>query len=57
LVKLIQCQLVVRDDLPQTFGTEHLNNLYQLVLVVAAFEEWFFLENHRSQYRARAPDI
>ena len=57
LVVRVEGQSVLVQICVELFGAEDLRDFHQLVIVVAALEEWLTLEDHPSEHAAERPDV
>mmetsp|Transcript_33708 Transcript_33708/g.88635 ORF Transcript_33708/g.88635 Transcript_33708/m.88635 type:complete len:241 (+) Transcript_33708:225-947(+) len=53
----VELQVVLVEVVKQLVGAEHLDNLYQLIVVVVAVEEGLLSEDHASKHAAQRPHV
>ena len=53
----VKCQSVLVQVGVELLSAEDFGDLYELVVVIAALEEWLSLEDHSGEHAAEGPDV
>ena len=53
VIVVVQCETILVNISEKIIRSQNFSNLHKLIVIVAALEEWFLLEDHSSEHATK----